>query len=62
MKERDGVTEVFDTRDDGLKCVRFESGAVGVVDEQGEVIYRYDKFKQIEFVDHDFVKLRTTKV
>ncbi|MGN0308976.1 MAG: hypothetical protein ACI4C3_00060 [Bacteroides sp.] len=62
MKEREGVTEVFDTRDDGLKCVRFESGAVGVVDGRGEVIYQFDKFKQIEFVDHDFVKLRTTKV
>lgn len=33
------IAEVFDTRKDGLKCVRFESGAVGVVDERGEIIW-----------------------
>ena len=62
MNEREGVAEVFDTRDDGLRCVRFESGAVGVVDGRGEVIYRYEIFKHMEFVDHDFVKLRCTKM
>lgn len=62
MAGNNGYAELFDMRDDGLKCVRFESGAVGVVDEQGEVIYQYDKFRHIEFVDHDFVKLRANKV
>ena len=52
--------EIFDTRDDGLKCVRFESGAVGVVDEQGEVVIKADRFKHIVFAENDFVRLRTT--
>ena len=52
--------EIFDTRDDGLKCVRFESGAVGVVDEQGEVVFKADRFKHIVFAENDFVRLRTT--
>ena len=44
--------EIFDTRDDGLKCVRFESGAVGVVDEQGEVVFKADRFKHIVFAEN----------
>ena len=55
------IAEIFDTREDGLKCVRFESGQVGVVDERGEVVYQIDKCRHIEFAEHDFVKLRTTK-
>ena len=51
-------TEIFDTRDDGLKCVRFESGEVGVVDGQGETVYQIDKCRHIEFAEHDFVKLK----
>ena len=51
-------TEIFDTREDGMKCVRFESGKVGVVDERGEVIYQIDKCRHIEFAEHDFVKLK----
>lgn len=54
--------EIFDARDDGLKCVRFESGQVGVVDERGEVVFKADKFKHIEFAENDFVKLRANKI
>ena len=61
MTEGNGIAEVFDTRKDGLRCVRFESGEVGVVDERGRVMYHADKFKHIVFAEHDFVKLRTTK-
>ena len=61
MTDGNGIAEVFDTRKDGLRCVRFESGGVGVVDERGRVMYHADKFKHIVFVEHDFVKLRTTK-
>ena len=50
--------EILDTRDDGLKCVRFESGAFGVVDERGDVIYQIDKCRHMEFAEHDFVKLK----
>ena len=52
------IQKVLDTREDGMKCVRFESGKVGVVDERGEVIYQIDKCRHIEFVEHDFVKLK----
>lgn len=61
MTEGNGIAEVFDTRKDGVKCVRFVSGGVGVVDERGRVMYHADKFKHIVFAEHDFVKLRTTK-
>ena len=37
MAEGNGIAEIFDTREDGMKCVRFESGDVGVVDKQGKV-------------------------
>ena len=43
MAEGNGIAEIFDTREDGLKCVRFESGNVGVVDKHGKVILQYDK-------------------
>ena len=59
--EKSGIAEIFDTREDGLKCVRFESGEVGVVDEHGKVILQYSKFKHAAFADHDFVKLRSSK-
>ena len=59
--EKPGIAEIFDTREDGLKCVRFESGEVGVVDGHGKVILQYGKFKHAVFADHDFVKLRSSK-
>lgn len=58
MADEKRYIEIFDAREDGLKCVRFESGAVGVVDEHGEVIYQIDKCRHIEFAEHDFVKLK----
>ena len=61
MTDGNGIAEVFDTRKDGLRCVRFVSGEVGVVDERGRVMYHADKFKHIVFVENDFVKMRTTK-
>ena len=62
MAEGNGIVEIFDTREDGLKCVRFESGDVGVVDKHGKVILQYGKFRHAEFADHDFVKLKSRKV
>ena len=59
--EKSGIAEIFDTREDGLKCVRFESGEVGVVDERGKVLLQYSKFKHAAFAGHDFVKLRSSK-
>ena len=47
MADRRGIAEIFDTREDGLRCVRFVSGEVGVVDARGGVIYHVDKFKHI---------------
>ena len=32
MAEGNGIAEIFDAREDGLKCVRFESGEVGMVE------------------------------
>ena len=61
MTDGNGIAQVFDTRKDGVKCVRFVSGGVGVVDERGRVMYHADKFKHIVFVENDLVKLRTTK-
>ena len=45
-----------------MKCVRFESGEVGVVDKHGTVVLKYDRMKHAEFADHDFVKLRSSMV
>lgn len=58
MADAKGYAEILDTRDDGLKCVRFESGDVGVLDERGDVIYQIDKCRHIEFAEHDFLKLK----
>ena len=62
MAEGNGIAEIFDTRENGMKCVRFESGDVGVVDKHGQIILQYGKFKHAEFADHDFVKLRSSMV
>ncbi|MGN0282698.1 MAG: hypothetical protein ACI4B3_10455 [Prevotella sp.] len=62
MDNEKKYAEIFDTRDDGMKCVRFESGKVGVVDEYGKVILQFDRFRHMEFAEHDFVKLRCNKV
>lgn len=56
------IVEIFDSRKDGMKCVRFESGEVGVVDKHGTVVLKYDRMKHAEFADHDFVKLRSSMV
>ena len=53
MTDGNGIAEVFDTRKDGLRCVRFDSGKVGVVDERGNVIYQIEKCRYIEFVEQD---------
>ena len=58
MDNENRYIEVFDAREDGLKCVHFESGNVGVVDEHGAVIYQIDKCRHIEFAEHDFLKLK----
>lgn len=35
MDNENRYIEVFDAREDGLKCVHLESGNVGMVDEHG---------------------------
>ncbi|MGN0282699.1 MAG: hypothetical protein ACI4B3_10460 [Prevotella sp.] len=62
MDNEKRYADIFDTRDDGMKCVRFESGKVGVVDQQGEAIYLTDKCKHIEFAAKDFLKLKFSVV
>ena len=62
MADRRGIAEIFDTREDGLRCVRFVSGEVGVVDKHGTVVLKYDRMKHAEFADHDFVMLRSSMV
>ena len=52
------VSEIFDRRADGMMCVRFLSGDVGVVDERGEVVYRIDRCRHIEFAENDLLKLK----
>ena len=59
--EKLGIAEIFDTREDGLKCVRFESGEVGVVDVHGKVLFAKRNFKHATFAAHDFVKLRSSR-
>ena len=59
--EKSGIAEIFDTREDGLKCVRFESGEVGVVDVHGKVLFAKRNFKHATFAAHDFVKLRSSR-
>lgn len=49
--------EVFDM-DSGSACVRFTNGQVGVIDEQGNVRLRLDKFPRIEFAGNDFIRVR----
>lgn len=61
MADGNGIAEIFDTREDELRCVRFVSGEVGVVDEHGKVILLYRQFRHVEFVEHDFVKLRSSR-
>ena len=61
MVDENGIAEIFDTREDGLRCVRFVSGEVGVVDVHGKVILQYRQFRHVEFAAHDFVKLRSSK-
>ena len=61
MADGNGIAEIFDTREDGLRCVRFVSGEVGVVDEHGKVLLLYSEFRHVEFVEHDFVKLKSSR-
>ena len=61
MSEGNGIAEIFDTREDGLRCVRFESGEVGVVDVHGKVLFAKRNFKHATFAAHDFVKLRSSR-
>ena len=61
MSEGSWRAGIFDTREDGLKCVRFVSGEVGVVDVHGKVLFAKRNFKHAPFAAHDFVKLRSSK-
>ena len=47
--------EIFDTQGT-LRCVRFESGHVGVVDAQGKVLLERTQFQRLEFAEHGFLK------
>lgn len=55
------IQETFD-RLGSLRCVRFASGQVGVVDAAGETVLRLGKFKRVEFAGDGFVKVTTSRV
>lgn len=47
--------EVFDSTNT-LKCVRFLSGRVGVVDYRGKVVLQLDNYERLEFHEYGFLK------
>lgn len=49
-------SEVFDEQQ-SLKCVRFRSGKVGVIDEKGKVLLTMGDYEHIEFADAGFVRV-----
>ena len=51
------VKQVLDTKG-ALKCVRFESGHVGVVDAQGEVVLVVGPYWGLKFARHGFLKVK----
>ena len=55
------IQETFDQQG-RLKCVRFASGNVGVVDDKGEVVLQLNKYKRVEFAEHGFLKVTTSRV
>ena len=54
------MDEVLDVRE-GMRCVRFESGRVGVVDAGGKVLLQLGNAVSLEFAKHGFVKVTSRK-
>lgn len=54
------MVEVLDALGD-LRCVRFQSGRVGVVDSGGKVLLRLGNAVSLEFAEHGFVKATSRK-
>ena len=54
------MVEVIDVLGD-LRCIRFESGRVGVVDSRGKVLLQLGNAVSLEFAEHGFVKVTTRK-
>lgn len=54
------MDEVLDVRE-GLRCVRFESGRMGVVDAGGRVLLQLGNAVSLEFAEHGFVKVTSRK-
>ena len=54
MKEK--IQKVLDTRG-ALRCVRFESGNVGVVTTQGKTKLVVGPFQQLSFADNGFLRV-----
>ena len=54
------MVEVLDALGD-LRCVRFQSGRVGVVDSRGKVLLQLGNAVSLEFAEHGFVKVTTRK-
>ena len=50
------IEQVLDARG-ALRCVRFESGNVGVVNTQGKTKLVVGPFQQLQFADHGFLKV-----
>lgn len=52
----ESVQEVLDTRG-ALRCVRFDSGNVGVVNTKGKVVLMAGPFQQLSFAENGFLKV-----
>lgn len=50
------IQKVLDTMGT-LRCVRFDSGRVGVVDAQGVTLLEVGLFRQLSFADHGFLRV-----
>ena len=50
------IQKVLDTRG-ALRCVRFESGNVGVVTAQGKTKLVVGPFQQLSFADNGFLRV-----
>ncbi len=50
------IQQVLDTRNT-LRCVRFESGNVGVVDNQEKTILRLGNYQQLAFAENGFLRV-----
>ena len=52
----DEIQKVLDTRG-ALRCVRFASGHVGVVNSRGDTILELGNYQQLAFAEHEFLRV-----